>query len=1815
MADKIFHSSPVTFVDRTDDRKLDVYISSNHPTVQLYNTNVEESLAYTPDWSVTNLKLEASFYVDSAEITPTSIEWSSIIGTDKTVIGNQASLIVFTNVLKYNPIITYRCDITYQNLKAFKEITFTRVDTGLNGSDGSSAPTVQAQYSVDGKTNWTPTLNAVTHKYIRYSYDGGKTWTTAIKMVGEDGTSVNIKGTATSKTQVSGTSYYTLVYNSTTITGATIGDAYLLDGNMYVCVDSRDGNDYFMDVGRIQGPQGNDGQSSYVFIRYATDANGANMTTSPSSTTTHIGICTVNANVAPTTANSYTWSKFVGDSAKSIILSGTSQIFKVSQNAIPTYTPTTITVTAQVINTTVATWEYSVNGGISWITTVPDGVSLNVGTNTLTITGKDLTSNTLVIRASNGVYKDIYTVYKVFDGVNGTPGNPGAPASMAFLTNENISFGANASGQVALTSFTTNVVAYTGTTKVTPTIRTNTDGTLAITGLPTGMTVATPVTTSDEQILRFSIANNSTLGSASSNNGTITIPIISPVSTNLMLSWSKINSGATGVGIKSTTVSYGSSDSSSTQPTEWQSTIPAVAEGKYLWTRTIIDYTDDNVPDTVTYIYAKQGSKGDTGGSGSSVTVASIQYQEGSSATTAPTGNWSNAVVAVADGKYLWTKTAFSDGKVAYGVAKQGEKGNTGNPGRGVSSIVEQYYHSTSATSQAGGSWVTTAPTWVDGKYIWTRSVITYTDTTTYTTSPICVTGQKGGTGGIGLTGVGVDSVDIWYYQSTSATALAGGSWSTSAPTWSDGKYVWTKTITTYTNNTTDETSAVCLTGQKGSTGVGIKAVTEHYLATSSSSGVTASTTGWTEAIQTITDTNKYLWNYETITYTNNTTTTTAPVIIGVFGNKGNTGKGIKSVTEYYLATTASSGVTTSTTGWKDTMQALSATNKYLWNYELITYTDNTTTTVAPVIIGVYGDQGIQGPNGNDAYTVILTNESHIFAGDVSNAINGTAETQVLAYNGATQQSVTIASVNGKTAATADTDTGIAGLKFKCSALSGTSPKITFTCTTAFVSNSGVIPIVLSVGGMQFTKMFTYSIAFKGTTGSPGSPGSPGTPASLVDITPSAHYFKSTSGKDGAFTPDYIYLYPRFQTVTYSKWEYSVNGGTSWTTVVSGSNGLTIGTYNSVANSLQIAKISALYTDSITSISFRCVSSSASVYDTVSIAKIYDVVDLQIGGRNYILNSANLSASGLGSVAGSRAEYRTIDVGQSYMNINSGTEVTISFDLEMTVNTANPNLTIYNGNRFGPKMITSKSIKFTAAVGDTIKQRCSVVTQITDRENPSLTTNTIEFYSTYDTSNWFKVSNLKLEVGNKATDWSPAPEDLKSTTFQLYAPKGYLITNDVPEVTLETFAYDGSQQITNATFAWSSWNGEDWVAISGTTGASLTLNKSNVLKSSVYKCEMTYGGKVYEATATVEDKTDVYDSLIHITSKYSSTNRLYWVLYSTVYSEEGERDELLGPIGTTAPSSPATGSYWYKVDETNYTVTLMKYSGAAWTTTTDKQELVYDWFLLNDVDKMITLGAQSKVKIVTANDFSRTCSVQCNVSDAELILLTHNNQILTDPSDPIISATAPSNPVNGQLWIKTNENGSYVLSVWDSSIGQWVVSEADTQNKVYVTKPTQYNTGDLWIVDSNYQPVAYDNGVAQTYKHTEKTMLRATATSQTYNDAHWVEALKYQKELDDVVGDVEKFKQFISIDDSGLIMQAKDADGAVSDFKTVLTNTELGFYQGSTKVAHINNNQLNISKAEITNGMVISGTTPELKIGNFVLIQESNGSLSIGLKS
>ncbi len=81
-------------------------------------------------------------------------------------------------------------------------------------------------------------------------------------------------------------------------------------------------------------------------------------------------------------------------------------------------------------------------------------------------------------------------------------------------------------------------------------------------------------------------------------------------------------------------------------------------------------------------------------------------------------------------------------------------------------------------------------------------------------------------------------------------------------------------------------------------------------------------------------------------------------------GSDGKDGVGIKSIKEYYLATSASSGVTRNTSGWTTSVQTINSTKKYLWNYECVTFTDNTFHYTDPVIICVYGDKGDKGDPG-----------------------------------------------------------------------------------------------------------------------------------------------------------------------------------------------------------------------------------------------------------------------------------------------------------------------------------------------------------------------------------------------------------------------------------------------------------------------------------------------------------------------------------------------------------------------------------------------------------------------------------------------------------------------------------------------------------------------------------------------------------------------------------------------------------------------------------------------------------------------------------
>lgn len=182
---------------------------------------------------------------------------------------------------------------------------------------------------------------------------------------------------------------------------------------------------------------------------------------------------------------------------------------------------------------------------------------------------------------------------------------------------------------------------------------------------------------------------------------------------------------------------------------------------------------------------------------GVGISNADVMYAISSSNTTAPTSGWQTTAPAWKDGYYIWSKTkvVYTDGDIVYTDAAciTGGKGETGN---GISSIIEQYYLSSSATSLLNGSWSNSRPSWKNGWYIWTRSVINYTNGNSITTEAICVTGEKGETGNDGING------DYFEYRyavngsrstppSLSKTSRNPSGWSTTVPTVGNLQYLW----------------------------------------------------------------------------------------------------------------------------------------------------------------------------------------------------------------------------------------------------------------------------------------------------------------------------------------------------------------------------------------------------------------------------------------------------------------------------------------------------------------------------------------------------------------------------------------------------------------------------------------------------------------------------------------------------------------------------------------------------------------------------------------------------------------------------------------------------------------------------------------------------------------------------------------------------------------------------------------------------------------------------------------------------------------
>ena len=440
-------------------------------------------------------------------------------------------------------------------------------------------------------------------------------------------------------------------------------------------------------------------------------------------------------------------------------VTASSQVFKYGYGFTGTPVPATITLTAITSKIVPESYQWQFLHGTSWVNI--DGATkktLDVmpGDPVLFPSGTNVRSLRCVCNGDES-FTDVFTLAKLADGATGKPGTSGSPGEDAYtvlLTNEAHSVSCDANGVPLvgeLEKATTKVVVYKGASVVSFTLQNlvSAGGSFALdgdTGLKcTGLSESSATCTFEVKV--DSVVIKKVFGVTKAKTGATGKP------------------GTDGRGITSTTVTYQASTNGTTVPTgAWGTTIPSVSANQYLWTRTVITYTDGTT--STSYSIGKMGANGATGAAGKGIKSTAVTYQASTSGTTVPTGTWGTTIPSVSANQYLWTRTiiTYTDNttSTSYSIGKMGAngvKGDKGDAGKGVKSVVPQYYLSTSSTTQTGGSWSNSISAWTNGKFIWTRLVTTYTDNTTITTSPVLDIANKAVDVAYSKVAAGIDSL------------------------------------------------------------------------------------------------------------------------------------------------------------------------------------------------------------------------------------------------------------------------------------------------------------------------------------------------------------------------------------------------------------------------------------------------------------------------------------------------------------------------------------------------------------------------------------------------------------------------------------------------------------------------------------------------------------------------------------------------------------------------------------------------------------------------------------------------------------------------------------------------------------------------------------------------------------------------------------------------------------------------------------------------------------------------------------------------
>ena len=554
---------------------------------------------------------------------------------------------------------------------------------------------------------------------------------------------------------------------------------------------------------------------------------------------------------------------------------------------------------------------------------------------------------------------------------------------------------------------------------------------------------------------------------------------------------------------------------------------------------------------------------------------SAVTYTFSSGALSSTPTGWSRTIPAN-NGNPCYVTTATAVAKTAtYSIPANGWSdvvilSQDGEDGTSITitSTSVKYQKGTSGTTAPTGTWGTSIPTVGENEFLWTQTIVNYSDnskTESYSVSR----NAKNGTNGTSPT---VSSTTVEYQQSTGGTTPPTGTWSTTAPTATAGQYMWTRTTVTYSDSKTAVSYSVSKNGTNGTSPTAYHLIVSHGAINKSQAGVYNPTT--------VTLTSKY--------QTGN----------GALNNYSGRFK-IETTTDNNTWTQDSASSTANESSKTYTIPA---------NIKAVRFSlylaGGFTTLLDQQTVPVVTD-GAKGDNGEDAYTIILTNEAHTFPAGVSAALAGSATSNVMTYKGGVQ----VACFVGSTSSATSISTGITGLTCTINNNNSKNVSLTFTATTSLTTRAGTVTIPITVDNKAFSKTFTWSLANQGIKGEDGvsvtnvtstnNTADGGT--SVVTITLSNGTTKTFNVKNGSKGS-------QGDTGATAEWYY----GTALTHI-SGSATLS-------PSSTSGAVVGSMYLNTKTSLVYKCTAVGTNNTWTYAGDLITGVIDnLQVGGKNLLL--------------------------------------------------------------------------------------------------------------------------------------------------------------------------------------------------------------------------------------------------------------------------------------------------------------------------------------------------------------------------------------------------------------------------------------------------------------------------------------------------------------------------------------------------------------------------------------------------------------------